>query len=117
MMRDIDFSDVNDHYIVTVRAYDIQPKDPQKRLRVLGGWLADEIFVDMNMYNHATRISAWLKQAQKLQHAYNIHTNHINEIVMDVWARYQYTFKTEIKPSILKWKRNIILSDLKRMGF
>ena len=100
-----------------IKSYDIQPKDPQKRLRVLEGWLLDVVFEDMNMFNHVTRINAWLKQAHNLKDSYPIHEKHIEEIMKDAWAKYKYIFKTEIKPAIKNWKTNQIKKDLERMRF
>ncbi len=107
-----------------VRAFDISPLDPQKRLRVLGGWLVGAVFDGINMYNHATRIQAWLHQAHSMQEKYPIHAQYIDEIIVIVWARYQYVWKTEIKPAIEEYKagqraraRKIRQRDLNTLGF
>ena len=88
-----------------VTPYDIDPLEPQKRLRVLGGWLIEAVFDGINMFNHAIRLNAWMHRAQHLQIKYPIHEKYIQEIVLEVWARYQKVWKTEIEPSIKQYKK------------
>lgn len=101
----------------TPEPYDIEPLDPQKRLRVLGGWLLEEVFRDINMFNHKIRVDAYLMQVSNMHKAYPIHERHINDIAVDMWSRYQYVYKTEILPAIKAYRRFRINADLKRMRF
>ncbi len=96
-------------------AFDIEPLDPQKRLRVLDGWLMDAVLEDINIFNHSTRISAYLKQLSNMHRSYPIHENHINDISIRLWMRYKYVYKTELKPAIKAWKRKQIMTDLKTL--
>jgi len=123
-MTEHDFREPIDIEGKKVRAFDIEPLDVQKRLRVLGGWLVEAVFDGMNMYNHTTRMNAWLHQAHTMQNKYPLHAKTIDDIIISVWARYQYVWKTEIKPSIDEYKagqkarrRNTIRIDLDQLGF
>ena len=101
----MNFEDPGDIVKITVTPYNIEPLDPQKRLRVLGGWLIEAVFDGINMYNHHTRLTAWLHQAQIMRKKYSIHEKYIDEIVLGVWARYQYVWKTELKPAIEAYQK------------
>jgi hypothetical protein len=109
-----DFTEVvnigGQHY----KAHFIDPLDVQKRLRVLGGQMVEAVFDNINMYNHATRMTAWLRSAHRLQNKYPIHSEYIDGIILVVWARYQYVFKTEIKPAVDAYQRQ---QDLNKMRF
>lgn len=105
MSDEKDFRDPIDIEGRQVHAHFIDPLDPQKRLRVLGGWLVEAVFDGINMYNHSTRIKAWAHQAHRMKEKYPIHEKHIEEIIVLVWARYQYVWKTEIKPAIDEYKK------------
>lgn len=93
-----------------VHPYDIDVKEPQKRLRVLGSQLLDDAIEDLTMSNFDFRVYVFLKQCRILEEKYPIHENHIDGIRLDFWEKAQMKYKK------MKTRMDRI-KDLKRMGF
>ncbi len=116
----IDFRDVEDIEKVEVKAYSIDPTDPQKRLRVLGGWMLTDIVEDINTTNFGFHVMTFLKQCDLLELKYPIHEKHITDIKIDFWSRAQQKFKLlkEMERAEAKLHHQFeIIQDLKKLRF
>ncbi len=119
-MIDFDFKDPSDHEPVIVTAYDISPLDPQKRLRVLSGWLMEDVIEDMKLTTFDFHVRTFLKQCDLLEIKYPIHEKHIGEIRIDFWQKAQQKLKLlkEMDRAADKLIRSYqIIQDLKRLRF
>lgn len=103
-----------------ITPYSIDPLNPQKRLRVLSGWLLDDVVQDINLSNFEFHVMTFCKQCDLLEEKYPIHQKHISEIRMDFWARVQQKHKLlkamQAEEDKLRCKF-MLMQDLDRLGF
>lgn len=101
--------------------YEEWEKDIQKRLRVLGGWLLDEVVDAINLTNYDFQVYVFLKLCDNLAKKYPIHDErNIPQIRKEFWARAQQKRKNLIhqKNRFNKTKRRLqILKQLVAMRF
>jgi len=100
------------------RYYPIMVWDPQKRLRVWREQQMNDVIESLSPSNYLTEFVRYMKGCESLSRSYPNHTElgHIEEMMIEFWARYQEKVKTVIKPAIRKIYKIQIKKDLIRMG-
>jgi hypothetical protein len=97
--------------------HDIQPLEPQKRLRVWVNQQLNDVIEALTPANYLTEFVRFMRGCDNLSRCYRNHQDlgHIDEIRFEFWQRYQMTVKLKIKPMIKKIKRREIIKHLKQI--
>lgn len=113
-----DFRDVIDLDPKDIKVYDVDPIEPQKRLRAWEERI-DSTIESLKPSNYLTELYRFMRGCDHLTKSYPLHEDlgHINSIRIEFWSRYQKKFKEEILPLLKKQRNEMVKRDLKRMGF